>query len=137
MSIKRFNEIPSQFVKAEFVVFDPIAQRPAGERIVDESYYVPNKEANKILARQAAAQILNDALYDNPADIAAGTVNVYARQRGRDLAELTQQMRQLEEKAQKQVNDAIENKKNQDAVQTESNDVGDQSSLVQQQSKGE
>lgn len=137
MSIKRFNEIPSQFVKAELVVFNPIAQRPAGERIVDESYYVPNKEANKILARQAAAQILNDALYDNPADIAAGTVNVYARQRGRDLAELTQQMRQLEEKAQKQVNDAIENKKNQDAVQTESNDVGDQSSLVQQQSKGE
>lgn len=135
MSIKRFNEIPSQFVKAELVVFDPIAQRSVGERIVDDSYYVPNKEANKILARQAAAQVLNDLLYDDPADIAAGTVNVYARQRGRDLAELTQQMRTLQSKAQQEINEAIENKKKQDAAVSESNSEQQQQTSQQQVSQ--
>lgn len=135
MSIKRFNEIPSQFVKAELVVYDPIAQRPVGERIVDDSYYVPNKEANKILSRQAAAQVLNDLLYDDPADIAAGTVNVYARQRGRDLAELTQQMRTLQSKAQQEINEAIENKKKQDAAVSESNSEQQQQTLQQQASQ--
>lgn len=133
MSIKRFNEIPSQFVKAELVVYDPIAQRPVGERIVDESYYVPNKEANKILARQAAEQVLSDALYDNPADIAAGSVNVYARQRGRDLAELTQQMRDLQAKAQKEITDAVERKK-QEVVEAK---VQEAQQKVQQQQQGE
>lgn len=134
MAIKRFNEIPSQFVKAELVVYDPIAQRPVGDRIVDESYYVPNKDANKILARQAAEQVLSDALYDNPADIAAGTVNVYARQRGRDLAELTQQMRDLQAKAQKEISDAFDKKK-QDAAEAKVK-VDLQKTEQQQQQQG-
>lgn len=132
MFIKRFNEIPGQFVKAELVVYDPIAQRPVGERIVDESYYVPNKEANKILARQSAEQLLNDLNYDNPADIAAGTVNVYARQRGRDLAELTQQMRDLQSKAQKEISDAVDKKK-QEIVEFKSKEVQEQQQQQQQQ----
>ena len=60
-------------------------------RLTDDSFFVPNKEANKILARQAAGQILDNMLYDDEADIKSGAVNVYARQKGRDIAELTQQ----------------------------------------------
>ena len=43
-----------------------------------------------------------------PLDIRAGTVNVYARQKGRDLAELTQQLRSLESKAEKALVQDIE-----------------------------
>lgn len=60
-------------------------------RLTDDSFFVPNKEANKILARQAAGQILDNMLYDDEADIKSGAINVYARQKGRDIAEITQQ----------------------------------------------
>ena len=93
--MKAFEKIPYQFRVNVIIDIPSYPAVKKGERIVDESYYVPNKEANKILAKQQAGQLLNDLMYDSPDDIKSGSVNVYARQRGRDLAELTQQARNL------------------------------------------
>lgn len=97
----RFRSIPSPFVKNQFDDFVNVNPPTGGERIVDDSYFVPNHEAVKIAQRQQAGQILDSLLYDSPSDIARGAVNVYARQRGRDIAELTQQNRQLQAEAEK------------------------------------
>lgn len=107
----RYRSIPNQFSKNvvdDFPVFPVVNE---GKRIVDDSYYVPNHEANKILAKQKAMSLLSDiGAFDSPKDIASGSVNVYARQKGRDLAELTQQARQLQEQAIKDVNKAVKDK---------------------------
>lgn len=93
--MNRFSRIPNPFYPNVIKEVKSIPKNPLGDYIVDTSYYVPNKEANKILAKQQAGRLLNDLMYDNPKDIASGSVNVYARQKGRDLAELTAQARQL------------------------------------------
>lgn len=93
--MNRFSRIPNPFYPNVIKETKSIPKNPLGDYIVDTTYYVPNKEANKILAKQRAGQLLNDLMYDNPRDIANGSVNVYARQKGRDLAELTAQARQL------------------------------------------
>lgn len=107
----RYRSIPNQFKKNvvdDFPVFPLVTE---GTRIVDESYYTPNHEANKILAKQQAMGLLSDiGAFDSPSDIASGSVNVYARQKGRDLAELTQQARQLQSQAIKDVNRALKDK---------------------------
>lgn len=107
----RYRSIPNQFTKNvvdDFPVFPPVDE---GKRIVDDSYYVPNHEANKILAKQQAMGLLTQiGAFDSPKDIASGSVNVYARQKGRDLAELTQQARQLQQQAIKDVNNALKDK---------------------------
>lgn len=93
--MNRFKNIPTSFTPNVIVDVSPIVKFDIGDRITDDSHYVPNKEANKILAKQQAGQLLDAVMYDNPKDIKSGAVNVYARQKGRDLAELTQQARQL------------------------------------------
>lgn len=117
--MKAFEKIPSQF-RANVIIDVP--SYPAvkeGKRIVDESYYVPNKEANKILAKQQVGQMLNDLMYDSPEDIKNGFVNVYARQRGRDLAELTQQARNLQDKAEAGIAEAMDKVRKEKAKQAE------------------
>ena len=96
--MNRFSRIPNPFYPNVIKDVVQVLVIPKGKRIVDDTYYVPNKEANKILAKQQAGQLLDDLLFDNPKDIERGAVNVYARQKGRDLAELTQQARQLSDK---------------------------------------
>lgn len=96
--MKRYGFIPNVFKPN--VVFDYMPETQHDEsRIVDDSHYVPNRRANQILAKQFASQMLDNLAYDNINDIKSGAVNVYARQKGRDLAELTQQMRSLEASA--------------------------------------
>ena len=51
--------------------------------------------------------MLDKLAYDDPKDIKSGSVNVYARQKGRDIAELTQQMRSLEKEVTKQVDKSL------------------------------
>lgn len=105
--MKRFLTIPNRFT--ENVLIDYVHQDVHDDcRIVDDSSYVSNKRADQILAKQFASQLLDNLSFDNPADIRAGTVNVYARQKGRDLAELTQQLRSLESKAEKALVQDIE-----------------------------
>lgn len=104
--MNRFKSIPSAFSANVIVDYTPTQQHD-DTRIVDDSHYVPNRRANQILAKQFASQMLDKLAYDNPADIKAGSVNVYARQKGRDIAELTQQMRALEPEVTKQVNESL------------------------------
>lgn len=104
----RYRSIPSQFKKNELDDFPVFPSIEEGKRIVDDSYYVPNHEANKILVKQQAMATLNTLIqFDSPKDIASGSVNVYARQKGRDLAELTQQARQLQAQAEKDIASAV------------------------------
>lgn len=101
MTINRFRSIPSALYPNKLVDWESTINNDVGERIADDSYYVPNKEAVKIANKQKAESILTSTLFDSPEDIKSGSVNVYARQRGRDLAELTQQQRQLQAQAEK------------------------------------
>ena len=117
--MKAFEKIPSQFRANVIIDIPSYPSVKEGKRIVDESYYVPNKEANKILAKQQAGQMLNDLMYDSPEDIKNGAVNVYARQRGRDLAELTQQARNLQDKAEAGIAEAIDKVRKDKAKQAE------------------
>lgn len=94
----RYRSIPSVFKPNVIVDYLPETQHDES-RIVDDSHYVPNRRANQILAKQFAGQMLDGLAYDNIEDIKSGSVNVYARQKGRDIAELTQQMRSLEASA--------------------------------------
>lgn len=104
MRYNRFAKIPGILttpVSKEYEL--PKVSQP-DVRIVDDSKYQPNKKALEILAKNKALGMLTDMVYDNPDDIKSGAVNVYARQKGRDMAELTQQMRRL----QKEASDIIE-----------------------------
>ena len=77
-------------MKNDYVVIE--VKRPdMSQEACRSHFFTQNKEAEKILARQSAGQILDNLLYDNPDDIKNGAVNVYARQKGRDIAEITQQ----------------------------------------------
>ena len=98
--MKRFQSIPNRFAENKLVDYKHTDTHDDC-RIVDDSSYVSNKRADQILAKQFASELLDKLAFDNPADIKAGAVNVYARQKGRDIAELTQQMRTLEAKAEK------------------------------------
>lgn len=78
--MKRFLTIPNRFT--ENVMIDYVHQDVHDDcRIVDDSSYVSNKRADQILSKQFASQLLDSLSFDNPADIRAGTVNVYARQK--------------------------------------------------------
>lgn len=107
MTINRFRSIPTALYPNKLVDWESTINNEVGERIVDDSYYVPNKEAVKIANKQKAESILTSTLFDSPDDIKSGSVNVYARQRGRDLAELTQQQRQLQAQAEKTIKEQI------------------------------
>ena len=104
--MNRFKSIPNPFRSNVIVDYTP-SQQHDDSRIVDDSHYVPNRRANQILAKQFASQMLDKLAYDNPEDIRAGSVNVYARQKSRDIAELTQQMRSLEKEVTKQVDKSL------------------------------
>lgn len=106
--MNRFRQIPNLFKPNVIVDYLPETQHDES-RIVDDSHYVPNRRANQILAKQFAGQMLDGLAYDNPADIKSGAVNVYARQKGRDIAELTQQMRSLEASAQSALQKDMDN----------------------------
>lgn len=107
MTINRFRSIPSALYPNKLVDWESTINNEVGERIVDDSYYVPNKEAVKIANKQKAESILTSTLFDSSEDIKSGSVNVYARQRGRDLAELTQQHRQLQAQAEQVISEKL------------------------------
>lgn len=116
--MNRFRHIPNIFKPNVVVDYLPETQHDE-TRIVDDSHYVPNRRANQILAKQFAANMLDQLAYDNPEDIRRGAVNVYARQKGRDIAELTQQMRSLEQEVTAEVNKVIKDKMRQAEAQAQ------------------
>lgn len=105
--MKRFMSIPNRFTENKLVDYTHTDIHDDC-RIVDDSSYVSNKRADQILAKQFASELLDKLAFDKPEDIKSGSVNVYARQKGRDIAELTQQMRTLEAKAEKALLQDIE-----------------------------
>lgn len=107
--MNRYRHIPNVFKPNVVVDYLPETQHD-DTRIVDDSHYVPNRRANQILAKQFASNMLDNLAYDNPDDIRRGSVNVYARQKGRDIAELTQQMRSLEQEVTADLNSQINRK---------------------------
>lgn len=84
------SKIPRVGMPNDYVVIE-VTRPDMSQELVDRTFFTQNKDAEKILARQAAGQILDNLLFDNLDDIKNGAVNVYARQKGRDLAEITQQ----------------------------------------------
>lgn len=109
LTYTRFQSIPSVFRPNMTESYTLPSVDTESLRIVDDSSYIPNKQALKILQKKLAEGMLNQNLaYDNPKDLASGAVNIYARQKGRDLAELTQQMRTLEKEAQSAVKVALQ-----------------------------
>lgn len=100
----RYNHIPSRFRPAQLVEHEP--DRDLDDtRIVDDSNYVPNKAAEQILGKQRASQILSSlsGLFDRPEDIASGAVNLLARCKGIDIAEISQHAERLKASIEKQV----------------------------------
>ena len=118
MKYNRFKRIPSPFKPNTMAEYE-YSESYDELRIVDDKYYVPNKQALEILARNSAAQVLDNLLYDSEEDLRNGSVNVYARQKKRDLAELTQQSRRLQAQAEKGIKDAIAAKQAQQAQQAQ------------------
>lgn len=104
MKYNRFAKIPGILTTPVLKEYELPKVSEPDVRIVDDAKYQPNKKALEILAKNKALGTLTDMVYDNPDDIKSGAVNVYARQKGRDMAELTQQMRRL----QKEASDMIE-----------------------------
>lgn len=125
MSYTRYSSIPSLLRPNVFKEYDIPKTEDTDVRVVDDAQYVPNKKANEILAKNKALGMLTDMSYDDPEDIKSGAVNVYARRKGRDMAELTQQMRSLEKKATEGISQAL---KDQQAAQA--NKVAESSQQV-------
>lgn len=103
----RFSFIPQVGVPSSFAEYERPDNLDYETRFVDETFFVSNKTADKILAKQIAGQVLDSMYFDNPDDISSGAVNVYARQKYRDLAELTQQQRALQKTVEKEVSSQI------------------------------
>lgn len=117
MSYTRYSSIPGLLRPNVFKDYDLPDTRDTDIRIVDDSQYVPNKKANEILMKNKALGQLSDMFYDDPNDIKQGAVNVYARRKGRDMAELTQQMRSLEKKASEGIANAVKENRAAQAAQ--------------------
>lgn len=100
----RYNAIPSKYQPAELVDYAPNRELD-DTRIVDDSDYIPNKAAEQILVKQKAAQMLSALthLFDHPDDIASGAVNLLARHKGIDIAEVSHHAEKLKSLIDKQV----------------------------------
>lgn len=119
MKYNRFSKIPGILTAPVHKEYELPKVAEPDVRIVDDSKYQPNKKALEILAKNKALGALSDMVYDDPEDIKRGAVNVYARQKGRDMAELTQQMRKLEKQATNSINDAVADMRKQQAQQAQ------------------
>lgn len=93
----RFKRIPSVFrFNENSELFDYTPPMDVDDTfIVDISSFVPNKQSLQILARQYAASMLDSLVFDSPDDIASGAVNLLARRKGVDIAELSQHQQYL------------------------------------------
>lgn len=119
MKYNRFSKIPGILTAPVHKEYELPKVAEPDVRIVDDSKYQPNKKALEILAKNKALGTLSDMVYDDPDDIKRGAVNVYARQKGRDMAELTQQMRKLEKQATDSISNAVADVKKQQAQQAQ------------------
>lgn len=93
----RFGKIPSPFVLNSRIPLVDYEQKKYYDNtfIVDTSGYVPNKHAVQVLNRQFAMSMMEKLSYDLPGEIKAEAVNLFARRKNLDIAELSQHQSQL------------------------------------------
>lgn len=89
--MKRFSHIPNRFIVNEPEDFFDYEQKKDFDDtyIVDTSGYVPNKQAVQVLNRQFAMSMLENLAYDLPNEIKSDAVNLFARRKNLDIAELS------------------------------------------------
>lgn len=117
MKYNRYGAIPGILTTPVFKEYElPKVQEP-DVRIVNDAEYQPNKKAEEVLAKNMALGVLKAMQYDSFEDIKQGNVNIFARKKGRDMAELTQQFRDLEKKAVEGIKDAMSKGKEEQAKQ--------------------
>lgn len=106
--VKRLSCIPNRFIPNDAIeIFDYEINKDYDDvEIVDTSGYVPNKQAVQVLNRQFAMEMLNSLAFDLPKDIASGAVNLFARRRNIDIAELSQHQAKLKSLIEKNISDA-------------------------------
>lgn len=102
MGIVRYKNL-SRFGKENELVINPFpVNQEFDEDNVDRSYYVSSVD---IASRQKATSLMQGA-YDTAEDLARGfAIDVFARQRGRDLAEISQLKNSFEQEIKKSVQD--------------------------------
>lgn len=102
MGIVRYKFL-SRFGKENELVINPFpVNQVFDEDNVDRSYYVSSVD---IASRQKATSLMQGA-YDTAEDLARGfAIDVFARQRGRDLAEISQLKNDFEHKIKESVQD--------------------------------
>lgn len=106
--MKRFGKIPSRFEPNHSIpVIDYRKKIDFDDTfITDTSGYVPNKQAVQVLNRQFAMSMMEKLAFDMPSEIKADAVNLLARRKGVDIAELSQHQMYLKGEIEKIFDDA-------------------------------
>lgn len=106
--MKRFSRIPSRFRSNDTMDFIDYEQKKDFDDsyIVDTSGYVPNKQAVQVLNRQFAVSMMDKLVYDVPDEIKYDAVNLFARRKNIDIAELSKHQEFLKSEIDKRVEEA-------------------------------
>lgn len=111
IKLNRYSSF-SRFHNNEIVETEIVCNTDFGDSITDDSYYVPNSEAVKrIRAMQGLA--LSTALYDDVKDLKnPDKIDIFARQKGRDMAEVSTHINNLQVSLDKNLKKDMDNYKN-------------------------
>lgn len=106
--MKRFSKIPSRFRSNDSIGFIDYEQKKDFDDsyIVDTSGYVPNKQAVQVLNRQFAVSMMDKLVYDLPDEIKYDAVNLFARRKNIDIAELSKHQEFLKSEIDRRVDEA-------------------------------
>lgn len=106
--MKRFSKIPSRFRDNGTMEFIDYEQKKEFDDsyIVDTSGYVPNKQAVQVLNRQFAVSMMDKLVYDIPDEIKYDAVNLFARRKNIDIAELSKHQEFLKSEIDKRIEEA-------------------------------
>lgn len=106
--MKRFSKIPSRFRDNDTMEFINYEQKKDFDDsyIVDTSGYVPNKQAIQVLNRQFAVSMMDKLVYDIPDEIKYDAVNLFARRKNIDIAELSKHQEFLKSEIDKRIEEA-------------------------------
>lgn len=106
--MKRFSKIPSRFRGNDSMEFIDYEQKKDFDEfyIVDTSGYVPNQQAVQVLNRQFAVSMMDKLTYDMPDEIKYDAVNLFARRKNIDIAELSKHQESLKSEIEKRIEDA-------------------------------
>lgn len=106
--MRRFGKIPSLFEPNHSIPVIDYHQKTDFDDtfITDTSGYVPNKQAVQVLNRQFAMSMMEQLAFDLPSEIKADAVNLFARRKNVDIAELSQHQMHLKGEIERILDDA-------------------------------